>query len=231
MTSAYASAPPPFRFGRVELRANARKFLERALVISLLVHLSAAGVFRAVERRAAAREEAIPSVPTWHDPSFIIPLFPMPPGLPSAPGTNVTGVFEPVNRTPPVIQEIDRGDFRPDVAEPEKSGGSGPGPATPNPPPPNETPAFIPVDAPPVPTFAPKPMYPEWAREAGVEGNVLLRVLVGVDGVPKNVVVLSGTKGFTDDAVSAAWRWRFSPGLSNKKPVEVSVEIPMVFRL
>jgi protein TonB len=139
-------------------------------------------------------------------------------------------VLHPVNKKLPPIQAIDRSRIGREIAEPEKSPGPGPDPTTPDPPR-DDTPAFISVDTPPVPTFAPKPTYPEWAREAGVEGKVLLRVLVGADGAPKNVVVVSGTNGLTDDAVKAAWRWRFSPALSNKKPVEVWVEIPMTFRL
>src|SRR5436853_5375410 len=50
-------SPPPW---------HARVFLERALVISALVHLSAAGLFRAADDRSRLREALEPSIPTWH---------------------------------------------------------------------------------------------------------------------------------------------------------------------
>lgn len=231
MTSAYASPPHPFSFGSADLKANARKFLERALVISVVFHLAAVGAFRAVERRAAVREEVELRPPVWKRPTEFIRVVPTPPGAWSPPNTNKSGTLEIVDKTPPVVG-FDPRKFQPVDAEPTKMPGTWPGPADPRDPPPQDDPAFmVVVDMPPSPTFAPKPAYPEWAREAGVEGNVLVRVLVGKDGVPKSVILMRGTTGLTEAAVSAAWRWRFNAALSNKKPVEVWVEIPFAFRL
>jgi len=54
---------------------------------------------------------------------------------------------------------------------------------------------------------------------------------VGTDGIPRKAVIIAGPKGLTDGVVDAVLRWKFKPGLTNKVPVEVWVEIPISFRL
>ena len=101
----------------------------------------------------------------------------------------------------------------------------------PPPPPADRTPAVAGADTPPELVDAPKPAYPEWAREAGVEGKVLLRVLVGKDGRPRKVIETGGVRALGEDAAKAVMRWTFHPALSNGNPIEVWVEVPVVFRL
>jgi protein TonB len=232
MTSAYAS-PPPFRFGPADLKANARRFLERALVISALVHLTAAGVFRAAQERLDARNpldlRRIPGRVVIVDRGFPPPRVWTPPSS----KTGGKGIFEPVNKNVP-FPEIDSGDiFNPNTSAIPRERDSGP-PKIPGrdlPPPPDDA---VPPRAPdklPVVIDAPKPAYPDWAREAGIEGKVILRVLVGMDGIPKQVVVASGSKALADAARDAVRRWKFSPGMVGKEPVEVWVEVPVTFRL
>ncbi len=232
MASALASPPPPFSGDTSDLKANARKFLERALVISALVHLAAVGVFRAALERFAAPEEEISTLlPHWSDPTSIIPLSPVPRiSRPPAGATSDNGVFDPVDRKD-ILATIDRGrqgaEIDPVAADPRGSPSPGPEP----PAPPREEPGFTYADTPPVPIVAPHPAYPPWAREAGIEGKVLVRVLVGTDGVPKKAAIVSGPKGLTEGVESAVLRWRFRPGLANGQPVEVWVEIPISFQL
>ncbi len=235
MTFAYAS-PPPFRLGSADLKSNARKFLERALLISALVHLSATGVFRAAEERMAAREEGEnPRAPTWKRPVFLAPpMLPTPWNWRPVSAPSNKGVFDPVERDVP-FPTIDPGTvFRPQSqgveGEPREGPGGPTGPGK-GPPPEEPMPAFTYAETPPVPIDALKPPYPEWAREAGIEGKVLLRVLVGADGLPKNVIVASGPKGLRDEARAAVMLWKFRPGLSNGTPVEVWVEVPVTYSL
>ena len=234
MTSAYAS-PPPLRFGSADLKANARRFLERALVISALAHLAAVGVFRAALDRFAAQEEDVPTViGHWEDSTFITPpIAPIPRNWRPPGGTPSTqGAFVPVGNL--VLDFIDRG--RRDVQQSPISADPGRGADAPTPRDgsvqhPEAQPGFSYFDTPPEPIVAPQPAYPAWAREAGIEGKVLVRVLVGTDGVPKKMVVVRGPKGLTEGLEVAILRWRFRPGLANKQPVEVWVEIPITFRL
>jgi len=237
MASAFLSLPPPWSFGSSDLKANARKFLQRALVISALVHLAAVGIFRAALERFAATEEAVPVVPTWLPPTEFMPPFRIiPPGLQSYVDTPYkVGEIIPVKNTVE-LNPIDRNfpNAEPGAVEAnprtEPSGSDITGPP-PDPGPPGKAPAFVHVDTPPVPILAPRPPYPAWAREAGIEGKVFVRVLVGTDGIPKGAEVVSGPKGLTEGIEAPLMRWRFSPGLSNGAPVECSVLIPISFRL
>src|SRR5206468_207338 len=87
------------------------------------------------------------------------------------------------------------------------SGPVGPGPdvntTTCCPPPPEPARGIVVAEIPPMPEFAPLPAYPDFAREAGIEGRVIVRVLVGTDGLPKQVVAVSGSKALIQAAVDA----------------------------
>ena len=79
----------------------------------------------------------------------------------------------------------------------------------------------------------PKPVYPTKARKRGMEGRVVLRVMVRRDGKVKSVKVETGS-GFTllDRAAKAAvLRWRFAPAKRSGMAVEGTVLVPFDFRL
>lgn len=78
-----------------------------------------------------------------------------------------------------------------------------------------------------------KPNYPDIARDAGVEGTVLVRALVGKDGKVHDVVVEQKQSiPMLDEAAKAAVRqWVFKPALNNNKPVAVWVAVPVKFTL
>jgi protein TonB len=88
---------------------------------------------------------------------------------------------------------------------------------------------FVYFEDPPTPVTQVKPTYPEFARDAQIQGRVLLHVLVGKDGRVKNVKVIRGVVGLNENAVEAVRKWVFKPALSNNKPVAVWVEIPVDF--
>ena len=75
------------------------------------------------------------------------------------------------------------------------------------------------------------PIYPPLAREAGIEGTVVLRVLVSKEGKVLNVIVLSGNPMLAEAARTAAFTAQFSPALQQHKPVPVWVQLPVVFSL
>ena len=68
------------------------------------------------------------------------------------------------------------------------------------------------------------PEYPESARNAHLEGTVILHLLIGADGLVKNVKLVRGVSDLNFAAMDAAKTWVYSPGLSNKKPVAVWIE-------
>ena len=66
--------------------------------------------------------------------------------------------------------------------------------------------------------------YTEEARQAAIEGTVVLDLVVGEDGVVRDIVVVHGLDhGLTGAAVAAAKRCRFTPGERNGQPVPVRV--------
>jgi protein TonB len=90
---------------------------------------------------------------------------------------------------------------------------------------------FVAYDAPPVPLFHPDPNYPTWARDAEIQGRVVLHVLVGMDGRVTRIAVRRDVRGLTDAAREAISRWIFRPARSGTHAVAVWVEIPVEFRL
>lgn len=76
-----------------------------------------------------------------------------------------------------------------------------------------------------------KPQYPDIAREAGVDGTVLVQALVGKDGKVKDVRVQKSIPMLDASAVAAVKQWVFKPALSNNKPVAVWVAVPVRFSL
>jgi protein TonB len=78
---------------------------------------------------------------------------------------------------------------------------------------------------------APEPEYPEIAREAGVEGTVLVRVLVGEDGFVKEMMIIQSVPMLDEAAAAAAETAIFKPALQKDKPVAVWMVIPIEFQL
>lgn len=81
----------------------------------------------------------------------------------------------------------------------------------------------------PVPTDAPQPVYPEFARDANITGRVVLHVLVGENGRVQQVEVVQGVTGLNEAAIDAAKKWTFAPALKNRIPVAAWYELPMDF--
>lgn len=75
------------------------------------------------------------------------------------------------------------------------------------------------------------PVYPDIAREAGVDGQVLVQALVGKDGRVKDTKVVKSIPMLDQAAVAAVRQWVFKPALSNNKPVAVWVAVPVKFSL
>jgi protein TonB len=90
---------------------------------------------------------------------------------------------------------------------------------------------FVAVEEMPVLINIPAPVYPEMARQAEVEGTVMVRVLIGKDGKVKDAIVTDGVTMLNDAAIEAAKKAVFKPALQQHRPVEVWVQIPMRFTL
>jgi TonB family protein len=76
-----------------------------------------------------------------------------------------------------------------------------------------------------------QPVYPLLARQEGIEGDVVLRVVVGTDGAVKKLSVISGHPLLIQAAIDAVRQWKYTPPLRNGKPVEVKTKITVAFQL
>lgn len=78
------------------------------------------------------------------------------------------------------------------------------------------------------------PDYPRRARSQGIEGLVLVRLIIGADGrvEPDSTRILRSVPELDAAAIAAVSQWRFSPALGRTgQPVRVIVEIPVQFSL
>jgi periplasmic protein TonB len=88
-----------------------------------------------------------------------------------------------------------------------------------------------PVNVLPVKLSMRPPAYPEMARMAGIEGTVVVQVLVGKDGHVQKAKVVEGPVQLRDAAIDAAMSAVFRPASTNNRPVAVWVAIPLRFKL
>ena len=77
------------------------------------------------------------------------------------------------------------------------------------------------------------PVYPAMSRRMGEQGRVVMRVLIGADGVPQQAEVLqsSGHGRLDRAAADAVMRWRFVPGKRGGVPETMWFQVPIEFKL
>jgi len=76
-----------------------------------------------------------------------------------------------------------------------------------------------------------EPEYPEAARNAGVQGGVLMSVVVNRSGLVREVTVESGDTLLAASAVDAVRQWRFRPYPTPETSEEFRARIAMQFKL
>ncbi len=104
----------------------------------------------------------------------------------------------------------------------------------PPPPPPSESASeFYAFDEPPQLIRYVPPSYPALARQAGIEGTVLLRVVVGTDGKVESASVIQSdvTPAMEKAAMAAARKFLFKPAKQRTRPVRASMAVPIRFKL
>lgn len=77
-----------------------------------------------------------------------------------------------------------------------------------------------------------EPAYTPEAKDAGIEGVVILAIIVGTDGRPRDIRVKKSLDPVLDrNAVAALGGWRFQPAARRGKPVAVRATVEINFRL
>ena len=85
---------------------------------------------------------------------------------------------------------------------------------------------------PPVKITYPQPRYTEEARQARIQGVVILRGIVDVDGTVKNITVVKGLPmGLSESAVQTVETWVFEPSRLEGRPVPVHYVFTINFSL
>ncbi|HYB61032.1 MAG TPA: energy transducer TonB [Methylomirabilota bacterium] len=77
----------------------------------------------------------------------------------------------------------------------------------------------------------PEPIYPDLARQAGIQGDVVLHAIIGTDGRILELRVVTGSPLLVRAAVDAVQQWRYRPTLLDGEPVEVETTITVTFIL
>lgn len=84
----------------------------------------------------------------------------------------------------------------------------------------------------PRPVSRTAPRYPKESGKAGIEGTVVLYVVINSDGsLSDELVYRPLSPDFDAEAVRCVKRWRFAPGTSNGRPVALPVLIEVNFQM
>jgi TonB family protein len=76
-----------------------------------------------------------------------------------------------------------------------------------------------------------EPEYPEEAKQQHIQGRVVLKVVVGTDGLVRDLLVNSGDPQLGAAAANAVRQWRFKPHNVQGRPVEFETWITVNFSL
>jgi TonB family protein len=83
---------------------------------------------------------------------------------------------------------------------------------------------------PPKPIKSPRPEYPNAAFIAGIEGTVLVEILIGEQGEVARLDVRESIPELDAAALACVRRWRFEPARANGVPRACVARIPLTFR-
>jgi protein TonB len=76
-----------------------------------------------------------------------------------------------------------------------------------------------------------QPNYPPLARQARIQGSVLLQAEISKDGTIENLHLISGHPMLAPSAIEAVKQWKYKPYILNGEPVEVETQITVNFTL
>ncbi|HEY6351008.1 MAG TPA: energy transducer TonB [Candidatus Angelobacter sp.] len=75
------------------------------------------------------------------------------------------------------------------------------------------------------------PVYPQMAKIAHVQGDVVLQALISKQGTIENLRAISGHPILIQAAMDAVRAWRYKPWILNGEPVEVETTITVKFHM
>ncbi len=75
------------------------------------------------------------------------------------------------------------------------------------------------------------PVYPPAAKAAGIQGPVMMNVIIAKEGNIREIRVTSGDPMLTQAAIDAVKQWTYRPTMLNGNPVEVETTVQVNFAL
>ncbi len=90
---------------------------------------------------------------------------------------------------------------------------------------------FFSVEQKPVILHKGAPYYPEIARKAGVEGTVVIDILIDENGDVEKAEIFKSVPELDEAAREAALKCKFKPAKNNGKAVKVKMKVPFKFKL
>src|SRR5580692_9740522 len=76
-----------------------------------------------------------------------------------------------------------------------------------------------------------QPNYPQLAKQARIQGHVILQAEISKDGTIQNLQLISGHPMLAPAAIEAVKQWRYKPYLLNGEPVAVETQVDVIFSL
>lgn len=198
-----------------DLKLKYQKVLEIGTILSLLILV---GVFYSFKKFESSFE--LPEQPDITIETIDIPLTqqiqkPPPPSRPSIP------------------VEADEDEVMDDVTIEDTDVTFEPLDELPPPPPPedDEVFEFFAVSQKPEIQHKEKPVYPDLARKAGIEGIVVVTVTIGKTGSVEDARIFKSLPMLDESALAAARKCKFKPAKQRDKFVKVKMNIPFHFKL
>lgn len=197
----------------LEFKLKYRKYLDVALIVSLAIHMVAFVLLPRIQiegSKTVIDEIEVIEIPPEVD-------IPPPPKEIARPKIPVESLDESVEEE----ETIEDTDFdptnMPDAPPPPSSSGQ----------------EFYVFDKAPKPKRIVQPEYPTFARNAGIEGTIVLKITVDEKGrVVRAVVLKSAAQGIFDQAaIKAAEQWIFDPAEQSGNPVKATITVPLEFVL
>ena len=228
--------------GRVR-RADEAHVLRQSLAASALSHLTlvvaavlAATLLRGTPNLRIAIPHDLPG-PPWVQPPVVLGNFAvagraLPPPAPDVSGPVVPMDVEsgpPSDYAPPTGLDVPPGPTGQGAGIVRSGDSDGTQIGAEAPPP--DLNAWVFRNEDPIAVVKPDPVYSELAREAGAEGTVALRLLVGQDGRVRDVHVDRSIPILDSCALDAVRHWVFTPAKDGDKPVAVWVAVKFRFVL
>ncbi|UCF62993.1 MAG: energy transducer TonB [bacterium] len=201
---------------QVDLKLKFRRVFEASLVVTLLVTILFLYSFKKFEAGYELEKTVDVKIETIDIPQTEQFNRPPPPARPSIPIAS-----EDEDIPDELTIEETEIDFTQPIDE------------APPPPPEEEEPIveFYALSEKPEVVHRVEPAYPDLARKAGIEGMVVVKVLIGTKGDVEKVEVVKSHPMLDDAAMDAARQFKFKPGKQRDRFVKVWMTIPFTFRL